>query len=359
MLGMKPAYLVNAHRYLTPEIYKTFKPSFAWYGYSVSDMSTTIKGWERGFYGHTNHKNWNARTLLVVKGRLNVPFVDGVWRWPTKGWFFDPLEMTDADHVMLPTGEIVSIDNDSHKYTPWLQRLTFLLDDDREIFRRQFNAISAILASRFFDLDIVNLLHLDVKLDSEGTKFLTQQGATMFMNCKTCLFRSKCDYYYANSTECRIPVADKGKFAELFGSGDSSQILVGLRQLVQRNALRLESAIEAEDTLDEGLDKNVTALANQVFTQGVALAKLVDPTLRASPKVQVSVNGQNATVTTGEDDPRQFAARAVKELQSHGVPMESITQQLLIDYMAAKQQNNPIAIENVIDNLRAVDARPF
>ena len=55
--------------------------------------------------------------------------------------------------------------------------------------------------------------------------------------------------------------------------------------------------MEDEDEFQE-LYPEVTAMLNATFKNGVTLAKLIDPSLRAGPKVNVSV-GSNSSVGIG------------------------------------------------------------
>lgn len=328
------------------------RPQVAWTETDLVELGMSATSWQNKIIGYGVMKH---KINMVGVEPLNPLFADSIWTDPKKNWYFDPVTMTSRDKLILPSGVVVSVRN-REMYEPWLKRFPITLSRDPSRFPIQFNAMSVMIASRFFDLDIIDLLALDVTISSKGMKYLQASGATVFMNCKTCIFRNKCSFAEFNKrdTDCRIPMAEIGEFAKLFGTNKSSDILAGLRMLVQRSAQRLDDAIQTEDIGAEGLNKAITGLSAQVFNQGLNLAKVLDPNLRASPKIQIAVNGAAATVTSGTSsaDPRQFSARMVKELQSSGVPLDKIDSQVVLDYMAAKETADPVQIEAVLDKLR-------
>jgi hypothetical protein len=81
--------------------------------------------------------------------------------------------------------------------------------------------------------------------------------------------------------------------------------------------------MESEEDL-EVLDPEVTKIMNQLFTNGVKLAKLVNPNL-TKPLVQIN-NGRAAAV--GAADPKQLAVEVIRALEAQGIARENITTEM-------------------------------
>lgn len=125
-------------------------------------------------------------------------------------------------------------------------------------------------------------------------------------------------------------------FARLFGSENARDVMTGTRMLVQRNAMRLEKLMDDEEETGE-YSANATALSSQVFNQGMTLAKILDPSLRSGPKVAVQVNsvgGSSVTSIDGSSTGEITMATAMKELLDQGVPLEDLTDKMMVNYMA-------------------------
>ena len=140
--------------------------------------------------------------------------------------------------------------------------------------------------------------------------------------CDECSLAVDCKYYRAGFA-CGVPKTEISKLAAFFGTRDSNDIIDGLSTLLKRNAERLDDALDMEKAIGD-MDANVSRQMNQVFDQGLKLAKLIDPTLRGGPNVQVNV-GSGGTASVNVGDTRQIVAAAMRELEASGIKREDIT----------------------------------
>ena len=77
----------------------------------------------------------------------------------------------------------------------------------------------------------------------------------------------------------------------------------------------------------------MTKIINQVFTNGVKLAKLIDPTLNGGPKVQINV-GQGGAAAVQAATPNQVLGSIVRELERRGMPRDKITPDMVGNLLA-------------------------
>lgn len=164
--------------------------------------------------------------------------------------------------------------------------------------------------------------------------------------CDTCSLQDKCKYYRQGAV-CTVPGSEPARLATMFKSRDADVIIDGLSTLAAANANRLERGVEEEQAYGE-LDPEVTKIANQLFNQGVQLAKLLDPNLRGGAKVQVNVNG-NAEVSMASS-PQQVMGSIVRELERRGIKRDQITPDMVAGLLAemAQGKSQPEAIEGTV-----------
>lgn len=165
------------------------------------------------------------------------------------------------------------------------------------------------------------------------------------IQCDTCTLANSCKYYRQGSV-CSVPGSEPASLARYFGTRDSDTIVAGLAELQALSARRLEKGVRDEELFGE-LDPEVTKIINQLFTNGEKLAKLVDPTLRNGPQVQVNVGGAvGATAQT----PNQLMGGIIRELEARGVPRSQITPEMVSNFIAEMggAGNAPQAIEGTV-----------
>jgi hypothetical protein len=144
--------------------------------------------------------------------------------------------------------------------------------------------------------------------------------------CNTCSLSNNCKHF-RDGAVCSLPDSESRELSSFFKTRDSDQILTGLTMLVQKSAERAERAIRIEEALGD-IDPDTSKLIGQVFQQGEKLAKLVDPSLRAGPRVNVNVGSGGTQVTSG-GNPRQLIANVVRELEMQGFQRDQITQDMI------------------------------
>jgi hypothetical protein len=158
---------------------------------------------------------------------------------------------------------------------------------------------------------------------SEGDQFL----------CDTCSLQLDCKYF-RDGAVCSVPGAEPTELARYFKTRDSDQIIDGLGTLMAAQTRRLERGLQEEE--DFGLDPEVTKMMNQLFEQGVKLAKLLNPDLRGGAKIAINTGGGAAAVSMG--NPKQFIASIIRELELQGVPRDKITPAMIQGMMSGMAQ---------------------
>jgi hypothetical protein len=163
--------------------------------------------------------------------------------------------------------------------------------------------------------------------------------------CNTCSLQNNCKYFRTGAV-CSVPGSEPAELAKYFKTRDSDMIIDGLGTLLAAQTRRLEKGMSEEDMYGE-LDPEVTKIMNQLFTNGVKLAKLVNPALNGGPKVQVNVgqapNLQGATAN-------QIMGAMVRELESRGVPRDKITPKMIEGLLTEMAGGEPMpkAIEGQV-----------
>jgi hypothetical protein len=153
------------------------------------------------------------------------------------------------------------------------------------------------------------------------------------IRCDTCSLQNQCKYFRSGSV-CSVPGSEPAKLANHFGTRDADQIIDGLGVLMQLGTRRLERGLGDEELYGE-LDPEVTKIINQLFNQGKDLAKLLDPTLRGGPQVQVNVGQQGAVnAALQAATPNQVVGSIVRELESRGIPRDKITPAMVGNLLA-------------------------
>lgn len=165
------------------------------------------------------------------------------------------------------------------------------------------------------------------------------------INCDSCSLQNNCKYYRQGSV-CSVPGSEPAELAKHFNTRDADHIIDGLGTLLALQARRLDRGVSDENMYGE-LDPEVTKIANQLFANGVKLAKLVDPILNgAGTQVQVNV-GQGSSAAIQASTPNQVLGSIVRELESRGIHKNDITPDMVANLLQEMggAQNAPAAIE--------------
>ena len=152
------------------------------------------------------------------------------------------------------------------------------------------------------------------------SKVVVQEGD--MISCDTCSLAESCKYYREGSV-CSVPGTESSALANLFKSRDSSLIIDGLGAVLAAQTDRLQRGMDSEEEFGE-LDPQVSQMMNHIFSNGIKLAKLVDPTLT---KPLVQINNGNAQAVAGSS-PKELGAAVIRELEAQGIPRDKITPEM-------------------------------
>jgi hypothetical protein len=253
---------------------------------------------------------------------------------------YDPRTDAQKGKVVLANGSIVPYER-AQQNPKWLSAVGMSFKDI-EVPRNRciFNIRTALWAGENYDkvhnfkIDRtghkVDAITPKIELKPDGTKhYLTnlrkrkQEGD--YIACDSCSLRTQCKYEREGAV-CSVPNSEGSKLARYFRTRDSQMIVDGLSEIVAMGATRVEAAMEDEEFT--GLDPQVTSMLNSLFSQGVQLAKLIDPTLRSSPKVAVQVNGATS-VGIEQGNQKAIIAGVVRQFELEGIPRDKITPEMI------------------------------
>lgn len=156
-----------------------------------------------------------------------------------------------------------------------------------------------------------------VKSGFKSSSLVEKQEGDM-ITCDTCSLSGTCKESREGAV-CTVRGSETNLLAKMFKSRDSGQIIDGLGAIMGASVQRLERGMESEEEFGE-LDPEVTKLMNQVFNNGVKLAKLVDPTL-TKPLVQINQGNGSAPAMSS----KELGAQVVRALNNQGIKTEDIT----------------------------------
>lgn len=278
------------------------------------------------------------------------------------GMGFGSADVEPRDHaangrVVLPNGKVVAYARTVGQLQ-WINLLnTSVVDLKQPRNRCIFNIRSARWAGEHFADNILFKSQGKVDVDPQSpfteiattnnwnTKSILKRTEGDMINCDTCTLADGCKLYREGAV-CSVKGSETSALAQLFQSRDSGRIIDGLGTILAAQTKRLEMGMESEEDM-EVLDPEVTKIMNQLFTNGVKLAKLIDPTL-TKPLVQIN-NGKAAAV--GGADPKQLAAEVVRALEAQGIPRENITTEMfqaMMMKMVHDGQEAPKAIQGQV-----------
>jgi hypothetical protein len=257
--------------------------------------------------------------------------------------------------VVLPNGKTLAYARTVGQLQ-WVNLLGFSVTDlkvPRE--RCMFNIKSAMWAAEHFNEDIKFQSRGTAEVDPNSPKTVVPTTAAARVHsslkmaegdkiaCDSCSLAVGCKYFREGAV-CSLPGSETSPLAKAFQSRDSGRIIDGLGTVLAAQTNRLERGMQSEEEFGE-LDPEVTKLMNQLFTNGVKLAKLVDPTL-SKPLVQIN-NGARAAVAGSS--PKELGAAVVRELEAQGISREDITpemfERMLLQMTGGPTPEGPAEIE--------------
>ncbi len=279
----------------------------------------------------------------------------------------DPRTNAGKGKVQLPSGKEM-IAEQTVKVPQWVTMLGMKpVDLTREPRNRCIYNIKSALwaADNFMDNvafasrsanhvpDITSVVAKPVQTVSKNpiTKPSLPVQPTDKINCDTCSLQNNCKYYRSGSV-CSVPGSEPAELAKHFKTRDADMIIDGLGTLLALQARRLDRGVADENVYGE-LDPEVTKIANQLFTNGTKLAKLLNPALNGGARVQVNVGTGASVAAVQASTPNQVIGSIVRELESRGIPRERITPEMVGNLLAEMSGANaaPLAIEgHVVSN---------
>lgn len=261
-------------------------------------------------------------------------------------------QLAQKGKVILPVGR--ELKYEATMLLPQWITLLGMKVSDLSIPRNRciYNARSALWAADNYSESVYrrfrrdpNLKPEDVDTDSSDASFVpatTRSPMTGTLpvlptdkvHCDTCSLTEQCKVYREGSV-CTLG-RDNKSLVQMFQTRDSAVVMEGLSAILAKQAERTERAMEDEIEFGE-TSPEVTSMLNSLFSNGVKYAKLIDPALRAGPKVAVQVNGAGA-VTVGSE--RGITAQqAMKEvfsaLEGQGFHRSEITPAMVKNMLTA------------------------
>jgi len=126
-----------------------------------------------------------------------------------------------------------------------------------------------------------------------------------------------------------VPDSDSAELARHFRTRNSDLIIDGLGKLMEDGIERYFEG-KKNETIAGELDPNVSRMGDKLFSQGVQLAKLVDPSLRTSAvAVNIAANQASVGVGTAAPTTHQLAAQVIGQLEAGGLSRSQITEDVV------------------------------
>lgn len=298
----------------------------------ITNLPNSSLSSSRPFYRHLAELQEEYPEVIIhLHGSYSYKIIFGMGY---RSGDFEPRTAAANGRIFLPNGKELPFAR-AVGYTQWVNLLGMSVTDLKVPRNRCiFNIKSAKHAAEFYNQDI--------KFKTRGSHFVDPDSPTTVVpttsasrsrsamspvegdkiTCDTCSLAPSCKYYREGAA-CSMPGSETNPLVKLFKTRDSDRIIDGLGTILGAQAQRLERGMEAEDDMDT-LDPEVTKIMNQLFTNGVKLAKLVDPSL-TKPMVQINT-GKAQQVANAS--PNQLAAQVVRALEDEGIKRENITPEM-------------------------------
>lgn len=163
--------------------------------------------------------------------------------------------------------------------------------------------------------------------------------------CDGCSLWRKCPAYRPEEV-CNLPASETSKLVKLAKSRNADDIVEMLGAVLEKQASRVEEMLSGEDKT-EGLDPAVDKALNNLFKNGVTLAKIRNPALQR-PMVQINQGKVDQNQIVAQADPRELAAAIVADIEAQGIPRDQITDAMIESHMAkmAEQQQLEASVQD-------------
>lgn len=270
---------------------------------------------------------------------------------------FDPRQGARAGKIHLPNGKLLyplKKPEEVREYIQWINLLGFRaseLSEPRD--RCIYNIHSAVWAGKHWERNFkfktrgerADVDAPDDEVDLPTTNRFKRTRHTFGdydkLLCNTCTVQSSCKFFRMGSV-CSVPGAEPAKLAEYFNTRDADRIIKGLGTVLAAQSNRAEEAMEQEAVTGD-LSPEVTKILNSLFSNGVKLAKLVNPQLNGKGvSVGVQINGAGSAHIAASDSASQLTASIVATLESKGIQREDITPGMIATVLSEVESGNEI-----------------
>ena len=254
----------------------------------------------------------------------------------------DSRTLAQKGQIMLPMGKEIKYEQAANNMQ-WVRLLGFQYAD-LEVPRNRcmYNMKSAMWAGANWDrdTDFRTIKTPKHKPDLTSPSALTPQTVSRqslsgkaksgdMFTCDTCSLTDECKYYRKGAV-CTVPRSEGKKIADMFRSRDAEQIIDALGSVIAKQADRVEDGLDMEDIEGEP-SPEVSKMMNDLFKNGVQLAKLLKPDLNGKGQsVNVNVGGGH---TVGVSSAQQLTARIFAELEAQGIPRSQITPDMVANVL--------------------------
>jgi len=248
-------------------------------------------------------------------------------------------------HITLPNGMTIKLNEGElrklFQWEDWIKALGFTIDQvvTSQMERYRFRVRAARWAAKHWADNYrfhTNSLNASPDYEATDETYVPPKARTVMLSrkfttldadkvlCNRCRIAPGCKLFRSDSI-CGLKDSKVGDLEKFFQSRNASLIIQGLANIASLQAQRLENAMAAETAAGE-TDPDVTKQMNSLFSNGVKLAKLVDPNLNGGPSVQVNVgvSGGNAQVVTNMN-PKAVMADIMQALEHQGIARENVT----------------------------------
>jgi hypothetical protein len=300
--------------------------------------------------------------------------IHGIYSWPTlfgmgfKSVDYEPRSSAQKGKIAIPPGREVKYEA-ATLLPHWVTILGFK-PSELAIPRNRciYNIKSCLWAANNFTESLAvkfrrdpNTSPLDVDTDSSDADFkpvVTKSAITGSLPilptdkiaCDSCSLTDSCKVYREGSV-CTLGRDTKSLSAH-FQTRDSSVVIDGLAAILGKQAARAERAISDEEEFGE-MSPDTTNMLSALFKNGVTYAKLIDPALRAGPKVNVNVAGGAVSVGSERATPQEIMKNVVAAIEATGITRAEITPSMVRGMM--EQMYGPMEALPVVPDARVIE----
>ena len=316
----------------------------------ITEIPDARMGTSRVFYRELRElQEEYPECILHLHGSYNFRTIFGLGY---QSGDYEPRTYAAKKMIVLPNGKVITVDR-AALFQQWVNVLGMSVSNLKVPAERCiFNIRSCIWASKNYDKDFKFKSNGDVGTDpsapvhqpqaSSGGIYKGKPQTGDKITCNTCSLANSCKYFRVDAV-CSIPGSETSVLAKFFGSRDSGRIIDALGTVLGTQVERAEEGRRNEQMMGD-LDPQVTKLLNDLFNNGVKLAKLVDPSLT---KPAVAINVGNGAQVAGAT-PNAIMSDVMRTLEKSGIAREDITPEMVASVLTKMQEGEPLEIEGQV-----------